>query len=58
VVPAWAAAFIVAAVVFVIAGILALIGRREVRQGTPPIPEQAISSVKRDIAAVSERAHR
>jgi len=55
---AWLAAFIVAACLFVIAGILALTGRKQVQQGTPPVPEEAIEGVKQDIATVSERAHR
>ena len=54
----WLAAFVVAAGVFVIAGIVALIGKKQLDKGTPPIPEQAIQGVKQDIAAVSERAHR
>jgi MFS family permease len=54
----WLAAFIVAAVVFVIAGIVALIGKKQMAKGSPPVPEQAIENVKQDIAEVSERAHR
>jgi MFS family permease len=54
----WLAAFIVAAAVFVIAGIVALIGKKQLDKGTPPIPEEAIEGVKHDIAEVSERAHR
>ncbi|MEU5694987.1 phage holin family protein [Actinosynnema sp. NPDC020468] len=58
VLPAWAAALVVAGVVFLVAGVLALVGKKQVGQGTPPLPEQAVESVKRDISAVSERAHR
>ncbi|MEV0678708.1 phage holin family protein [Actinosynnema sp. NPDC050436] len=58
VLPAWAAAFIVAAVVFAVAGVLVLVGRKQVAAGTPPLPEEAIEGVKRDIATVSERTHR
>jgi uncharacterized membrane protein YqjE len=50
--PDWLAALIVAAVLFVGAGIAALVGRKEVRQATPPAPEQAIEGVKEDIAVV------
>ena len=53
----WLAAFVVAVGVFVIAGIVALIGKKQLDKGTPPIPEQAIQGVKQDIATVSERAH-
>lgn len=55
---AWLAAFIVAVGLFLIAGILALTGKKQVRRGTPPVPEEAIEGVKQDIATVSERAHR
>ncbi|WP_051772129.1 phage holin family protein [Saccharothrix sp. NRRL B-16314] len=58
VMPAWIAAFIVAVAVFVIAGVLALIGRKQIERGTPVVPEEAIAGVKQDIATVSERAHR
>ncbi|MDQ2584243.1 phage holin family protein [Saccharothrix yanglingensis] len=58
VLPAWAAAFIVAAAVLLVAGVLALVGRKQIEKGTPPVPEEAIASVKQDIATVSERAHR
>lgn len=58
VMPAWGAAFVVAALVFAVAGVLALVGRRQIDRGTPPIPEQAAESVKRDISQVKARAHR
>ncbi|MBB5959376.1 putative membrane protein YqjE [Saccharothrix tamanrassetensis] len=58
VMPAWLAAFVVAVAVFAVAGVLALFGRKQIDQGTPPIPEQAVDSVKRDITQVKERAHR
>jgi len=58
VLPAWAAALIVAVVLFVIAGILGLVGKGQVKKATPPLPEQAIGSVKRDVQVVKERAHR
>ncbi|MET1076063.1 MAG: phage holin family protein [Umezawaea sp.] len=54
----WLAAFVVAVGVFVIAGIVALVGKKQIDKGTPPVPEQAIEGVKKDIATVSERAHR
>jgi len=58
VMPAWIAAFVVALAVLVVAGVLALIGRKQIERGTPPVPEEAIAGVKQDIATVSERAHR
>lgn len=56
--PVWLAALVIAAVLFVIAGVLALLGRGQARQATPPIPEQAIAGVKRDVDAVKERTRR
>lgn len=56
--PAWLAALIVTVVLFAVAAVLALLGRRHVQQATPPVPEQAIDSVKADIEQVKERAHR
>lgn len=49
---AWLAALVVGAVLLVGAGIGALAGRSEVRQATPPAPEQAIEGVKEDIAVM------
>jgi MFS family permease len=48
-VPNWAAALIVAVVYGVIAGVLALQGRNKVKEATPPLPEQAVDSVKEDV---------
>lgn len=56
--PGWLAALIVAVVLFVVAGVLALIGKKDVEKGTPPVPTDAIASTKADIATVKERAHR
>ena len=45
----WLAAVIVGVVLLAVAGVLALMGRRQVERGTPPLPEQAIESAKRDV---------
>jgi len=58
VLPAWLAALIVTVALFALAGVLALIGRAKLRRGTPPVPEQAVQSVQKDIATVKEHAHR
>src|SRR5690349_12558838 len=50
--PDWLSALIVALVLFAGAGIVALLGKREVEQAVPPAPEQAIEGVKEDIAVV------
>ena len=58
VMPAWLAALIVAVVLFAVAGVLAVFGRKRVNQATPPLPQEAVRSVKADIDEVKERAQR
>lgn len=58
VMPAWAAAAIVAVVLFVIAAVIGLIGRKQVKQAAPPVPSEAIASVKADIDVVKESVRR
>jgi uncharacterized membrane protein YqjE len=48
----WLAAVIVGVVLLAVAGILALMGRKQVERGTPPLPQQAIESAKRDVDEV------
>lgn len=57
-VPAWAAALIVAVLLFAVAGVLALMGKKQVDQASPPVPEQAIDSTQRDIDEVKQRGRR
>ncbi len=52
------AAGIVTVVLAAIAGVLALTGKREVDQATPPVPERAQEGVQRDVETVRERAAR
>ncbi|MEU1041265.1 phage holin family protein [Streptomyces sp. NPDC005551] len=58
VLPVWAAALIVTAVLLAIAAVLAVMGRGQLRQATPPTPEKALDSVKADVDEIKERAHR
>ena len=51
-VPDWLAALIVGVVLFAVAAVAALFGKKEVQQATPPAPEHAITGVKEDIAVV------
>jgi hypothetical protein len=44
--PTWLAILIVTLALFVIAGILGLIGLNRIKKGTPPVPEQAIREAK------------
>jgi uncharacterized membrane protein YqjE len=57
-VTAWLAALIVAVILFAVAGVLALTGKQQVEQATPPAPEAAIESVRTDIDEVKERTGR
>jgi uncharacterized membrane protein YqjE len=52
VLPLWAAALIVTAVLFAAAGVAALTGKKQVGQATPPAPERAIAGVKEDVATI------
>ncbi|GHG30433.1 hypothetical protein GCM10017567_57820 [Amycolatopsis bullii] len=52
--PGWLAAVIVAVALFVVAGIAAVVGKKEVTQGVPPVPEEAISGVREDVDTVKQ----
>jgi uncharacterized membrane protein YqjE len=45
----WLAALVVTVVYLAIAGVLAVIGRKQIQEAAPPVPEQAIDSVKEDV---------
>jgi MFS family permease len=50
VLPAWAAALIVTLVFGSVAVVAALAGKNKVQEGAPPLPEEAVESVKEDVA--------
>jgi len=52
----WLAALIVGVVYAAIAGVLAVRGKAQVKQATPPVPEQAVDSTKEDLEWVKARA--
>jgi hypothetical protein len=52
VLPAWLAALIVAGGLLLLTAILVLIGVTSLKKGLPPVPEDAISSIKKDINTV------
>ncbi|MEV6958141.1 phage holin family protein [Streptomyces sp. NPDC051207] len=54
----WAAALIVTAVLGLITAVLALSGKKQIKEGAPPTPEQTIGSVKADVAEIKESAQR
>jgi uncharacterized membrane protein YqjE len=52
VMPAWLAALVVALVLLAGAGLVALLGKSQVKQATPAMPERAVEGVKEDIATI------
>lgn len=58
VVAAWVSALIVAVVLAVVAAVTALVARNQVRRAAPPVPQQAVGSVRQDIEVVKESARR
>ncbi|MFE5521503.1 phage holin family protein [Streptomyces virginiae] len=56
--PVWASALIIATLLAAAAAVMAAAGNKQIaKAGTPP-PEQAIDSVKADVAEIKEKAHR
>lgn len=55
VLPAWAAALVIGGGLVLLAGLFGLIGRSQVRRATPPLPREAVDSVRKDIDTVKER---
>jgi uncharacterized membrane protein YqjE len=57
VLPGWLAAVLVAVALFLIAGVAALVGKKEVTQAVPPVPEEALTGVREDVATVKQGVH-
>jgi uncharacterized membrane protein YqjE len=55
---AWLAALVVGAALLLAAAAAAALGRSHLKKATPPVPTQAVGSVKTDVAEIRERAHR
>ncbi len=55
---AWLAALIVGIVIIVFGGGLALVGVQRARTAVPPMPEDTMASVQRDVATVKENVKR
>ncbi|RQP10669.1 MAG: phage holin family protein [Microbacteriaceae bacterium] len=58
VMPDWAAALVVAGVLLIVAVILGLVGYRVLKGGIPPVPTEAIASIKKDILAIKGEGRR
>ena len=52
---AWLAGLIVTVLLFAVAGVLVLAGKRQVEQAGPPVPEQAQASVQTDVQEIKGR---
>jgi hypothetical protein len=50
--PAWLAALVVAAILLVLAGIVALIGRGSLKRGMPPVPDDLKQELSDDVKAL------
>ena len=57
-VDSWLAAVIVGVVLLAVAGVAALLGKKKIDEATPPAPERALGSMKRDVDTVKARAKR
>jgi uncharacterized membrane protein YqjE len=55
---AWLAALIVAAALLAVAAAAALLGKGRLRKATPPVPKEAVGSIKTDVEEIRERARR
>ncbi len=56
--PVWLAALVVGVVVLVLAGVLALAGRSQLRRAAPAAPKHTVESVRDDVATVREAVRR
>lgn len=56
VMPSWLAALLVALAFAAVASVLALLGRRRLKEAGPPKPERAVASVKADVDEAKTRA--
>jgi Flp pilus assembly protein TadB len=52
----WAAALIVAGGLMLLAGLLSMAGRSQMKRAVPPVPGEAVESVKADLETLKERA--
>lgn len=56
--PLWLSALVVTGALLVVTAVLAAVGKTQVSRATPATPEQAIHSVKADVAEIKERVRR
>jgi len=54
----WLSALIVGVALLAVAGAAALLGKSRLQKATPPVPQDAVGSVKTDVEVIKERARR
>jgi hypothetical protein len=54
----WLSALIVGVTLLAVAGIAALAGKSRLQRAVPPVPQEAVHSVKADVEEIKERARR
>jgi uncharacterized membrane protein YqjE len=52
--PLWLAVLVVAGVLFIAAGVAALVGRQQLRAAAPPVPKEAAAGIEADIQTVRD----
>src|SRR5262245_43774214 len=53
VLPGWLSAILIGAALLLVAGLIALVGRGQVKKAVPPAPTEAVRNVKADIDTIS-----
>ena len=54
----WLSALIVGVALLAVAGLAALTGKSRLQRAAPPVPQEAVHSVKTDVEEIKERAQR
>ncbi len=54
----WLSALVVGVALLAVAGIAALVGKSRLQKATPPVPQEAVDSVKADVDEIKERTRR
>jgi hypothetical protein len=56
-VTAWLAALIVGVVLLAVSAAAALVGKGRLQRAAPPVPDQAVGSLKADVEEIKQRRH-
>ena len=54
----WLSALIVGVALLAVAGLVAMTGKSRLQRAAPPVPQEAVHSVKTDVEEIKERARR